>query len=223
MSEENKKPEGSEELLAGKFKSKEDLEKGYLELQKKLSAGEHKKEPETPPKTDSAAMAKEVAKLVAQAMKDQQSAAKEQNTDAVKKLIKDTPDGALSLKKALYTEDGKQEKDYFKKIEAGEISPQEVKILMDQGRQLEEPPSFLDAILKKTDYSKDDFARDSEALNNLLADSKWYHPKHPDHKKNREKTMALQKKLGLEVQDFSDMANWKQGVHTELASESTRR
>jgi hypothetical protein len=54
LQEAEKSEEPSSELLAGKYKSVEDLEKGYKELQTKLSSGEKAEEPptETEPKAE---------------------------------------------------------------------------------------------------------------------------------------------------------------------------
>ena len=54
LQEAEKSEEPSSELLAGKYKSVEDLEKGYRELQTKLSSGEKAEEPptETEPKAE---------------------------------------------------------------------------------------------------------------------------------------------------------------------------
>lgn len=215
MSEQVQDQQG-EKLYAGKYKSVEELEKAYANANDLISKGKHK-EPAAPKQEtfNKVELAKEIAKQVQEGIKAERVAQKEANAAAVKKLISSTPDAALSLKKALYTSDGKQEKEYMEKIEKGELTENEAKMLIEQGRDLEEPPSFLDKVLKEKGTSPDDYAATEEKYLDLLDNPHLYEDGHPDQKKLREQMFKYQDKLGKPREDIANLGGWEQGVQGE--------
>ena len=213
MSEENKE----QTFADGKFKSVEDLEKSYLELQKKMSAGEHKKDDAPPAKQpDVAAMAKLVAASVKEAIAAEKQAAAEAQATSVKKYLKDTPDAALAIKKLLHTEDGKKEAEFIAKLDKGEVSLAEAKLMVDQGAPLQEPPNFIEqAILNKNKGKQVDEESLRNEYYNLLDDPKLLNPDDVEHKKKVERMYKLQEELGLPKEDFHNAANWESGLPGE--------
>ena len=215
MDDKNTNQEG-DKLFAGKYKTVEELEKAYKHANDLISKGQHKDEPpqKDPEPKPQAIDAKSIEKAVAAALKQRDIQQKVDNAAAVKKLIQSQPDAALSLKKALWTEDGKQEKEYLEKIEKGEVSEQEVSLLIDRGKELEEPPSFLDKVLKEG-ADKSDFDKQNEEYLELLDNPALYNADHPDHKKSRDKMTKLQESLGLPKEDFSALDTWDTGMQGE--------
>ena len=213
MSDENKE----QTFAGGKYASVEELEKGYLELQKKLSAGEHKKaEPEPAKQPAAADIAKAAAAAVKEALAAEKKAAAEEQAASVKKYLKDTPDAALSIKKLLHSEDGKKEAAFIDRVEKGDVQLTEVKLMIDQGKDLQEPPNFIEqAILNKNKGPKGD----EESLRNeyysLLDDPKLLDPDHVEYKKKVDRMHKLQEELGLPKEDFHNAANWESGISGE--------
>ena len=212
------KNQDSDKLYAGKYKTVEELEKAYKHANDLISKGQHKdaKGDDTPPKQDKPAQVdtKAIEKAVAEALKQRDVQQKVANVEAVKKLIKSEPDAALSLKKALWTEDGKQEKEYLEKIEKGDVSMEEVNTLIARGKELEEPPSFLDKVLKEGN-NKSDFDKMNTEYLDLLDNPSLYNKEHPDHKKSRDRMTKLQETLGLPKEDFSALDEWDTGMQGE--------
>lgn len=211
MDKENTPQEG-DKLFAGKYKTVEELEKAYNHANDLISKGQHK---EPAPEAKPAAIdSKAIEKAVAEALKQQSVKQHADNAAAIKKMLSSEPDAALSLKKALYTSDGKQEKEYLDKIEKGEVSPAEVQVLIERGKELEEPPSFLDKVLKERE-SASDFEKIETEYYDLLDDPALYNSDHDDYKKKREKMFKLQDKLGLPREDFANMEEWSTGTRGE--------
>ena len=212
MSEENKE----QTFVDGKYKSAAELEKAYVALQAKMSAGEHKKSEPAPAKQP------DVAKLVATAVKEaidqQKTATAQANAAAAKEFIKKTPDAALAIKKVLHTEDGKKEAAFIERVEKGDVSKTELELLVEQGRDLDEPPNFLDSALQKGKNSESrQFESDEEEYFKLLDDPALQDDRDGKNKPLVKRMHELQEKLGLEREDFSTMDQWDTGVHAELA------
>ena len=209
MSEENKE----QTFVDGKYKSVEELEKGYRALQAKMSAGEHK---EAPPakQLDVAANAKAIAAAVKEALAAEKQAAAQEQAASIKKYLKETPDAALSVKKLLHSEDGKKEAAFIDKVEKGEVSLAEAKLMVDQGKDLQEPPNFIEqAILNKNKPSEDDVDALRTEYYALLDDPQLLDPDDVSYKKKVDRMHALQEKLGLPQEDFHNAANWESGLH----------
>ena len=213
MSEENKE----QTFVDGKYKSAAELEKAYVALQAKMSAGEHKKDDSPPAKQpDAAAFAKAAAAAVKEALAAEKAAAAEKQAGEVKKFLKDTPDAALSVKKLLHSEDGKKEAAFIERIEKGDVSLAEAKLMVDQGKDLKEPPNFIEqAILNKNKGPREDEESLRNEYYNLLDDPGLLDQDNVQHKKKVERMYKLQESLGLPKEDFHNAANWESGLQGE--------
>lgn len=199
MADENKDQQGQQDpqgdaqqkpLLAGKFKSAEELEKGYLSLQQKLG-DRSKSEPkgEEPPNSASSedfAWKKENAAL------DAKEAILHKRKAGADEVLKDA-DTLAAVRSALGS--AESVKQFEQRFDAGDVSADEVKTLARIGGQ---KPAEADVTLPgksqhETKSSDADFQWMMSQIKDL--DGPYLRKDHPMHAEIRQKVEQIRKNL----------------------------
>ena len=198
MSEQVTDPQGQEpkgepqQTFAGKFKSAEELEKGYLELQKKLG---DRRNSEPPKQEPPAATSDEYEWQKKNAALDAKEAVIKKRKDEAAEALSDG-DTLSAVRRALGSTDAVNQ--FQKEFDAGDVSASEVRRLATLGKGVKESTQTLPEPNKDADsdqLTQDESAYYFQQLKN--PNSPYNNTFSPEHKQARVKMAAIRQKLGL--------------------------
>ena len=191
MSEqENNQQQGEDKLLAGKYKSQDELEKGYIELSKKL--GEQSKQPSAAPaKQDDSASTEDYAWKSKNAALDMQQTILNQRKAEASKALEDS-NTLTSVRAALGSSDAINQ--FQKEFDEGQVSAAEVKRLAKLGGK---PQEANETIPPKVEEKKTSAETDHGWMMTQLKDLEgpYFDKNHSDHAATRQRVEAIRKNL----------------------------
>ena len=184
------KKEGTEQLLAGKYKSQEELEKGYLELQKKLG-DRPKPEPQAPEPKAPTPQENYQWKQKSAVLDAQNSILESRKQEAAKAL--DSGDTLIAVRSALGSSDAIAQ--FEADFDRGHVSAAEVQRLAALGGKPKEGTQTIPENKSGGEVTQDQ--KDFVMSHLKQSSGAYYNPRNPNHSEVKRQVDDIRQKLGI--------------------------